>query len=86
MISKVIKDKYCRQFVFFEKQILQDHFVRHAFFSVSEVFFKKKQNLVMLKNSCVFTKKSRMVFKQFKCSRNFLRDLGLGAFICNFIK
>jgi hypothetical protein len=86
MIAKIIKDKYCRQFVFFEKQILRDHFVRLSFFSYSLVFFKKKQNLAMLKNSCVFTKKSRMVFKQFKCSRNVLRDFGLIAFICNFTK
>jgi hypothetical protein len=86
MIAKVIKDKYCRQFVFFEKQILQDHFIRHSFLSESVVFFKKKQNLAVLKNSCVFTQKSRIVFKHFKCSRNFLRDFGLGAFICNFTK
>jgi len=86
MTAKIIKDKHCRKFVFFEKQVLYDRFFSSSLLSKSFAFFKKNQHLVIIKNSCVFSKKSRIVFKQLKCSRNVLRRFGLCAFLCNFEK
>lgn len=83
MSSKVIKDKYMRFFVFFEKQL----FFKYSFFiRKKNVFLQKTIGMSGVKNHCVFTNRSRSVFKFFKCSRIFLRNSGLSGSLGFFYK
>jgi ribosomal protein S14 len=88
MSTKVIKDKQTRQYIFFEKQLfLNQLFVQVPTATEKQLLlFSKKQSLVILKNHCIYTQRSRSVFKFFRCSRIILRQLGLGSLFCGFKK
>lgn len=86
MKSKVIKDKYARCFSYVEKQFFLTITKQLSHQKVGSVFLKKSKGLTLLKNHCVFTNRSRSVFKFFKCSRIFLRAAGSSGMYSSFYK
>jgi len=77
MSSQLIKDKFLRSFSFYEKQLFKLYIGTNI--KKTQVFIRKKAGISLLKNHCVFTFRSRSVFKFFKCSRIFLRMTALSG-------
>ena len=82
MLAKVKKDQYKRSFVYLEKRLLVNKlFLFDVMRGVDRCFFKKTAYLTNIRNHCVYSHKSRSVFKRFKCSRIFFRSAVLNSSI-----
>lgn len=84
MKSKVIKDSYFRKFVKIEKKLLKKKY--GTFQGFSNFFIKKNCSVSSIRNHCVFSNRSKAIFKIFKCSRIFLRAFILNGQVCGMVK
>lgn len=87
MKSKIEKDNYQRIFFLVEKRLFYNKFLKHKItYNNMNFFFLKKKNFSSIRNTCLFSKKSRSISSFFKCSRITFRQFALQGFFCGLIK